>query len=126
MAQAQAKLSKLDSRSLDAPDEQRTPPKTTVDVVHLEGYTLGRFTFEPGWRWSECVKPAVGTDTCQVNHLGYVVSGRLTVRLNDGSQKTLQGAEAYAIPAGHDAWVEGEEPFVGLEVMSAEEYAKPR
>src|SRR4051812_29746990 len=57
-------VSRLESKSHDKPDESRTPPKTRVDVVRLEGFTLGRFTFEPGWRWSECVKPVAGTDTC--------------------------------------------------------------
>jgi quercetin dioxygenase-like cupin family protein len=125
MGQAQAKVTKLDVRSMDEPDERRTPPKTNVDVVRLEGYTLGRFTFQPGWRWSECVKPVAGTDTCQVNHLGYAVSGRLTVRLDDGTQKSVEGGQSYAIPAGHEAWVEGDRPFVSVEVMSAEEYARP-
>ena len=124
MAQAQAKLTKLDVRSMDSPDERRTPAKTNVDVVRLEGYTIGRFTFEPGWRWSECVKPVAGTDSCQANHLGYAVSGRITVRLNDGTEKSIAGGQAYAIPAGHDAWVEGGEPFVGIEVMSAEQFAR--
>ncbi len=111
-------------RSHDAPDERRTPPKTQVDVVRLEGFTLGRFTFQPGWRWSECIKPAVGTDRCQLAHLGYAVSGRLTVQQADGYQQTIQAGESYAIPSGHDAWVEGAVPFVAIEVMSADQYAK--
>ena len=110
---------------MDAPDERRTPSKTTVDVVHLQGFTLGRLTFQPGWRWSECVKPVAGTDSCQLAHVGYAVAGRITVRQSDGSEATLSAGSAYAIPPGHDAWVEGDEPFVGLEVMSAEQYAKP-
>jgi len=121
----QVAVSKLDVRSMDSPDERRTPDKTTVEVMHLEGFTIGRFTFQPGWRWSECVKPVVGTDTCQVSHVGYVVSGRITVRLNDGRETTVVAGSAFTIPPGHDAWVEGDEPFVGLEIMSAQEYAKP-
>ena len=116
---------KLETKSHSSPDEVRTPPKTRVEVVRLGGYTLGRFSFEPGWRWSECVKPVVKTETCQLSHVGYAVSGRLTVRLNDGTQKTIGAGESYAIPAGHDAWVEGKEGFVAIEVMSAEGYAKP-
>lgn len=122
---AQTTITKFDVRSMDSPDEQRKPPKTTVDVVHHEGYTLGRFTFEPGWRWSECVKPVVGTDSCQANHLGYAISGRIAVQLDDGTQKTITAGSSYAIPPGHDAWVDGDESFIGLEVMSAEHYAKP-
>lgn len=113
------------TKSHDAPDERRTPPRTQVDIVRLEGFTIGRFTFQPGWRWSDCIKPAVGTESCQLSHVGYAVSGRITIRLPDGSEQAIQAGESYTIPPGHDAWVEGEEPFVGLEVMSAEQFAKP-
>ena len=85
---------------------------------------MGRFTFEPGWRWSECIKPVVKTDTCQLSHVGYVVSGRLTVQLKGGEKKMFSPGESYTIPPGHDAWVEGNERFVGIEVMSAEQYGK--
>lgn len=111
-------------KPLDEPDEVRTPDKTRVEVVKLEGYTIGRFNFQPGWRWSECIKPVVKTDHCQLSHVGYVVSGRLKVRMKDGTEKTLSAGESYTIPPGHDAWVEGEQPFVGLEVLSADVYAK--
>ena len=115
----------LATKSFDEPDEKRRPPKTQVDVVSIGGATLGRFTFEPGWRWSETVKTVVKTDSCQTNHLGFCTGGTLTVQLNDGTQKTIQAGDAYSIPAGHDAWVEGGETFVGYEVISAAEYAKP-
>jgi hypothetical protein len=113
------------TRSHDTPDERRTPPKTQVDIVRLEGFTLGRFTFQPGWRWSECVKPIVGTDTCQLSHVGYAVTGQIVIRLADGREEMIRPGEAYTIPPGHDAWVEGDAPFVGLEVMSAEQFARP-
>jgi EutQ-like cupin domain len=118
-------VTNFEAKSHDTPDEVRSPDKTRVEVVRLEGFTFGRFNFEPGWRWSECVKPVVKTDLCQVSHVGYVVSGRITVRLKDGSQKTIGAGESYTVPPGHDAWVEGNERFVGIEVMSAEQYAKP-
>jgi quercetin dioxygenase-like cupin family protein len=118
------RVTKFEAKSHDKPDEVRTPQKTRVEVVRLEGFTLGRFIFEPGWRWSECVKPVVKTDQCMNSHVGYVVSGRITVVLGDGSKKTLGPGESYTIPPGHDAWVEGSERFVGIEVMSAEQYAK--
>jgi len=118
-------VTKLEVKSHGSPDEVRSPDKTRVEIVRLEGFTLGRFNFEPGWRWSECVKPVVKTDSCQVSHVGYAVSGRITVRMKDGTQKTIVAGESYAIPPGHDAWVEGNERFVGIEVMSAEQYAKP-
>lgn len=118
-------VTRFEVKSHAAPDEVRTPDKTRVEVVRLEGFTLGRFNFEPGWRWSECIKPVTKTDACQVSHAGYAVSGRLRVRLSDGTEKTIVAGDSYTIPPGHDAWVEGSEPFVGIEVMSAEQFAKP-
>jgi quercetin dioxygenase-like cupin family protein len=112
-------------KSHSSPDEVRSPAKTRVEVIRLEGFTLGRLSFEPGWRWSECIKPVAQTDSCQVSHVGYAASGRVTIRLQDGTQKTIVAGEAYTIPPGHDAWVEGDEPFVCIEVMSAEQFAKP-
>src|SRR5690349_22878181 len=82
-------VSAFAAKSHDNPDEVRSPDKTRVEVVRLPGFTLGRFKMQPGWRWSQCIKPVVGTDSCQVGHVGHVVSGRLTVKLNDGSQKTI-------------------------------------
>jgi mannose-6-phosphate isomerase-like protein (cupin superfamily) len=118
-------VSRFEAKSHDAPDETRTPEKTRVEVVKLEGFTLGRFTFQPGWRWSTCIKPVVKTDVCRNSHVGYVVSGRITVQLADSTKKTLGPGQSYTIPPGHDAWVEGNEPFVGIEIMSADVYAKP-
>jgi hypothetical protein len=66
----------LSSKSFDAPDEARTPDKTKVDVVRLSGATVARLTFQPGWRWSECVKPVAGTESCQARHIGAIVSGQ--------------------------------------------------
>jgi len=80
-------VSKFEVKPHDSPDETRTPSKTRIEVVRLEGCTIGRFNFEPGWRWSECVKPVAGTESCQNSHVGYAVSGQITVRLNDGPSK---------------------------------------
>src|SRR5256886_16053725 len=107
-------VSKFETKSHDSPDETRSPAKTRIEIVRLEGYTLGRFNFEPGWRWSECVKPVAGTDSCQNSHVGYAVSGEITVRLDDGTEKRIKAGESYTIPPGHDAWVEGGDPFVGI------------
>lgn len=117
-------VTKFEVRSHNSPDEVRTPDKTRVEVVRLEGFTLGRFNFAPGWRWSECVKPVVKTDSCQASHVGYAVAGTIIVRLQDGTEQTIVAGDAYTIPPGHDAWVVGDETFVGIEVMSAEQYAK--
>ncbi|HVL37510.1 MAG TPA: cupin domain-containing protein [Burkholderiales bacterium] len=118
-------VSTLQTKSHDQPDEVRSPDKTRVEVVRLKDYTMGRFIFQPGWRWSECVKPVAKTESCQAGHVGYCVSGRITVRMADGSQISIQPGMSYTIPPGHDAWVEGDEPFIGLEMMSAETYARP-
>ena len=118
-------VSKLESRSHDSPDETRTPAKTRVEVVRLEGFTIGRFNFEPGWRWSECVKPVAGTDSCQMSHLGYAVAGNLHVVHDDGTAADVGPGDAYVIEPGHDAEVVGGERFVGFEFQpkAAEEYA---
>jgi len=118
-------VTKFEAKSHSKPDEVRTPDKTRVEIVRLEGFTFGRFTFEPGWRWSKCIKPVVKTDTCQLSHVGFAVSGQMVVQLKDGSQKTITAGESFTIPPGHDAWIEGKERFVAIEVMSAEQYAKP-
>jgi hypothetical protein len=115
----------IESRSFDEPDETRTPDKTRIELVHLGDTDVGRFTFSPGWRWSECIKPVVGTESCQVDHIGVAVSGRFSVAHDDGTKTSLSAGDAYRIRPGHDAWVEGDEDFVGYEFKSAAEYAKP-
>ena len=119
-------VSKFEVKSHDKPDEVRTPDKSRIEVVRLEGFALGRFTFQPGWRWSQCIKPVVHTESCQNSHVGYAVSGRLTVVGKDGSKKSIGPGDSYTIPPGHDAWVEGNEPFICIEVVSAEQFAKPQ
>lgn len=105
----------VESKSFDAPDITRTPPKATIDVVNVGGATVGRATLEPGWRWSESIKPIVGTDSCEVHHLGVVLSGRMHIVHRDGSAVDLGPGDIYNIEPGHDAWVVGEEPLVGVE-----------
>jgi hypothetical protein len=116
----------VEARGFDAPDETRTPDKTRVDVVRMGGTTAARFTFEPGWKWSECVKPVVGTDSCQVRHVGVIQSGSLHVAHEDGAEVDVGPGDAYVIEPGHDAWVTGDERVVAFEFesRSAEEYAK--
>ena len=114
----------LSSKSFDSPDETRTPDKTTVEVVRLAGATVARLTFQPGWRWSECVKPVVRTDTCQVRHVGALLSGRIHVEHDDATVGEIGPGEAYVIEPGHDAWVVGHEAAIGLEFESGETYAR--
>lgn len=116
----------IEKNSFESPDETRTPDKTRVDVVKLGSTTAARLTMQPGWKWSECIKPVVGTDSCQARHVGTVASGRLHVTHDDGTEIELEPGDAYVIEPGHDAWVAGEEAFVGYEFesKSAETYAK--
>ena len=114
----------VEHRDFSGPDETRTPDKTTVELVNLAGGQIGRYTFQPGWRWSECIKPLVNTDSRQAEHFGYVLSGRLHVSHNDGSSAEFGPGDAYVIAPGHDGWVVGSEPMVGLEFSSAATYAK--
>ncbi|HTN78076.1 MAG TPA: cupin domain-containing protein [Acidimicrobiales bacterium] len=114
------------AKKFDEPDETRTPDKARVEVVNLGTTLAARMTLEPGWRWSECIKPIVGTDSCQVHHVGVVVSGKLHIEHSDGTAGDAVAGQAYVIEPGHDAWVLGGEPFVAYEFDSnaAETYAK--
>jgi hypothetical protein len=116
----------LEVRGFDAADETRTPDKTTVDIVRLGSNSAARFRLEPGWKWSECIKPIVGTESCQVRHVGVVQAGRMHVTHDDGTEGEIGPGEAYVIEPGHNAWVVGDETFVGFEfeTKAAEEYAK--
>src|SRR3954451_797913 len=116
----------VEALDFDSPDETRTPDKTRVDVLRLGDTTAARMTFEPGWKWSDCVKPVAGTDSCQVRHVGVAQAGQLHVEHDDGSQSDISPGDAYVIEPGHDAWVVGDDTFVGyeFEAASAEQYAK--
>ena len=109
----------------ESPDESRKPDKTQVDVVRMGANTAARVTLQPGWKWSECIKPVVGTESCQVRHVGVVHSGRMHVIHDDGTEGEIGPGEAYVIEPGHDAWVVGDEPVVTFEFdQSVETYAK--
>jgi hypothetical protein len=116
----------VDSKSFDQPDEQRTPDKTTVNVVKLPGASVAKIIFEPAWRWSDCIRPVVGGESCQVRHVGTLLAGELEILHDDGSKAHLVAGNACVIDPGHDAWVVGDEPVVGLELgtLAAESYAK--
>lgn len=118
-------MAAFDKKNLKSPDETREFDKGRFGLVHVEGSTVGLYEFQPGWRWSESVKPLVGTESCQNHHIGYLISGRLGTRLDDGTEQELGPGDVYVIPPGHDSWVVGDEPFVALEWKSAEDYAKP-
>jgi hypothetical protein len=110
--------------SFDHPDETRRPDDSMVEVVRLGGVSAARITVQPGWRWSECIKPVVGTESRHVRHVGVATSGRIHIVHEDGSKAEAGPGSVYIIEPGHDAWVVGEKPFVGYEFESAEAYAK--
>lgn len=117
----------IECRSLDRPDETRRfeGDAGQMELVTLSGgVTVGRGTFRPGWRWSSHVKPIAGTDSCEVRHIGYVLSGSMTVRMDDGSEITVHAGDAFHMPPGHDAWVEGDEPCVLIDCGGLEGYAE--
>ena len=120
-------MANLVAKSFDSPDEVRAPDKTRLEVVDLGGTKAARMTAQPGWKWSECIKPVVGGDSCQNRHIGAVSSGSLHVVHNDGTEADVGPGAVYRIEPGHDAWVIGDEPFVAYEFEStaAETYAKP-
>ena len=109
-----------------SPDETRAPDKTTIEVVRMGSANASRMRLEPGWRWSECVKPIVGGERCQAHHVGLLQSGTMHVVHDDGTEQEIRAGQAYVIEPGHDAWVVGDEPVIGFEFDSrtAEEYAK--
>jgi hypothetical protein len=112
-------------KNFDSPDETRPfEGKGKADVVELAGKTIGRAVFEPGWRWSENVKPIAGTDSCEVSHLGYCISGRMRVFMDDGSEGEVGPGDVFAIPPGHDAETVGDEPCVALDFGEFGDYAK--
>ena len=112
------------AKSFDTPDETRRPPNTEVAVVRLGAETVARFTFQPGWRWSESIKPIAKTESCQARHVGAIVSGHLHVVHTDGTEADPGPGDAYVIEPGHDAWVVGDVPVVAFEFESGESYAK--
>jgi quercetin dioxygenase-like cupin family protein len=110
--------------NLDSPTETRTFEKGRFDTYRVGPMTLGRATYEPGWRWSEHVGAATGAASCQVEHVGIVVSGRAAVRMDDGAERVMETGDFFYVPPGHDSWVVGDEPYVSLHVMGSESYAR--
>lgn len=118
-------MAQMEVKSFDSPDEVRQfEGNGHADVVVLGGHTVGRGTFEPGWKWSENVKPIAQTDSCQVSHLGFVQSGRMRVFMDDGAETEVGPGDVLAIPPGHDAEVVGDEACVMLDFGEFGEYAK--
>ncbi len=115
-----------ETQSIDTPHERRPfQAHGHMDVVTLGDFTLGRGVFEPGWRWSDDVKPIAGTESCEAAHTGYIISGRMHVTMDDGAESDLGPGDAFVISPGHDAWIVGDETCVTLDWSAAGDYAKP-
>lgn len=114
-----ARMPRLQRKSLAAPDLVRTFPFGHVDIVNLDETSVARFSWEPGWRWSKDVQPVVQTTSCQNRHVGYVISGALHVAMDDGTALEIRAGDAFEIPPGHDAWVVGDEVWDTVEFTSA-------
>jgi quercetin dioxygenase-like cupin family protein len=118
---------KMERKRFDKPDETRPfkDGKGKVEVVTVGDHTVGRGIFEPGWRWSEHVKPIAGTPSCQAAHTGFVLEGRMVVKMDDGAQVEYGPGDAFHMPPGHDAWIVGDQRCVLIDFTGVAKYAKP-
>lgn len=110
-------------KRFESPDEVRVFPKGKFELVHVGGMTLGRATYEPGWKWSVHVGPNVGAASCHVEHVGLVITGRAAVAMDDGRVHVMQPGDIFYIGPGHDSWVVGDESYVSLHLLGAQKYA---
>ena len=115
----------IKKRKLDSPEEIRKFPKGQVELVTIGSVTFGRGTFQPGWKWSESVKPIAKTDSCQAPHTQYHISGRLHVRMDDGTEMEFGPGDVGLVPPGHDAWVVGNDPVIVIDFTGLTHYAEP-
>jgi quercetin dioxygenase-like cupin family protein len=113
----------LELVNFDNPREVRTFEKGTFELYEVGPMTLGRASYEPGWRWSEHVGPASGEALCQVEHVGLVLSGQAVAKMHDGREFVMRAGDFFYVPPGHDSWVVGDEPYVSLHILGSEGYA---
>jgi hypothetical protein len=119
-------MATLAGKRFETPDEVREFERDMghIELVDVNGHVIGRGTFRPGWRWSEHVKPIAGTDSCQVEHIGYVISGRMALKMDDGSGREFGPGDTFHMPPGHDAWIVGDEDCVILDFGGLKGYAQ--
>jgi quercetin dioxygenase-like cupin family protein len=110
--------------NFDDPTDVRTFEKGKFELYEVGPSTLGRATYEPGWRWSEHVGKRAGEASCQVEHVGLVLSGRAVAKMDDGREVVMSPGDFFYIPPGHDSWVVGDEPYVSLHIVGSETYAQ--
>jgi hypothetical protein len=119
-----ADMDKTEHRSFAVPDETREFPHGRAEILNVGGGQVGRLVFQPGWRWSEDVRPIAGTASCEAPHFQYHVSGQLAIRMDDGAEFIAGPGDVTALPSGHDAWVVGDEPVVTIDWFGAGNYAR--
>jgi class 3 adenylate cyclase len=112
-------------RSFTEPEEVRRFPHGTLSIIKLDEVVVGHYRLEPGWKWSNDIQPIAGTPFCQHHHMGYCQQGQLHVVLKDGTTYDVRAGDAYEIPPGHDAWVEGDETYLGIEFSGSRTFAIP-
>ncbi len=116
--------SESEHRSFDEPDEIREFPKGRVEIVNVGDGEVGRLVLQPGWRWSNDVRPIANTESCEAPHFQYHVSGQLAIRMDDGTEFVAGPGDVTSLPSGHDAWVVGSVPVVVVDWFGASTYAK--
>ena len=116
-------MTDLSLAKFEVPDEVRTFDKGKFELVRIAGMTVGRATYDPGWKWSDHVGKTLGKASCDVEHVGLVISGRAAVAMDDGRVIELVAGDLFHIGPGHDSWVIGNEPYVSLHLMGAGDYA---
>jgi len=123
----EAHMAELLGGRFEEPTEVREFPdgKGRFELIDLNGHAVGRGVFEPGWRWSEHVKPIAGTDSCQVEHIGYFLEGRMALKMDDGTEREFGPGDAFHMPPGHDAWIVGDETCVILDFGGLKGYLLP-
>jgi len=119
-----AERHETEHKSFQAPDEEREFPNGHAEILNVGGGEVGRLVFEPGWRWSNDVKPIANTESCEAPHFQYHVSGKLAIRMDDGTELVAGPGDITSLPSGHDAWVVGDEPAVVVDWYGASNYAK--
>jgi hypothetical protein len=119
-------MTSLEKKDLTAPDREIRFDKTHGAVVDLDGMTIGRYTYGPGWRWIDIIAPALGADMCQIEHYGYALSGSLKVRHEDGTETQVKPGEVYHISPRHLGEVVGDEPFETIEFLPTERNSEQR
>jgi hypothetical protein len=117
-------MQETEHKSFEQPDETRDFPNGPAEILSIGDTQVGRMTFQPGWRWSNDVKPIAATDSCEAPHFQYHASGRLAIRMDDGTEMVAGPDDVTSLPSGHDAWVVGDEPVVVVDSYGASNYAK--